>query len=540
MGGDSPCYMMDFAAYKPPEELKVSAAAVERATEGNDQWPYAEDMKDFMAKVFVKSGLGLETTYLPPGVNPLVSKQPQTDVNMSNAEAEMAMQGCVTELLDRTGVKPSEIDILITNSSIFCPTPSMSSMLVNKFKLRPDIESYHLGGMGCAIGTIAVGLVRDMLKAHPNAICLLFSSEIITAGYYYGAERSRMVAQTIFRMGGSCALFTNKPSLKPSCKYVLEHCVRTHMGADDAAYKTLYWGPDKAGHNGMYLSKGLVSTASKAIEHVVRTITPKIMTWKQYGQAAVSIAAKKLGADVRDYKPDYTECLDHFLLHAGGYAVLMGIQEGMKLPNSSMIPSFAALREYGNTSASTTWYAFGYTESCVGVAKGQRVFQLGVGGGVKGGANVWRALKDIPAGSTNHTAWAHLVGKGLTEADLPRGIDGGFHSMDAANISAGVARSGRRFGVSRSSSKDLARAASKELARAASLKELSRTASKELARAASNKELARASSKGATMPTVLISANSGSLGKRKGEAVVEDDHHGTLAELGEGSGCAAK
>lgn len=56
---------------------------------------------DFMAKVFVKSGLGLETTYLPPGVNPLVSKQPQTDVNMSNAEAEMAMQGCVTELLDR-------------------------------------------------------------------------------------------------------------------------------------------------------------------------------------------------------------------------------------------------------------------------------------------------------------------------------------------------------------------------------------------------------------------------------------------------------
>lgn len=37
-------------------------------------------------------------------------------------------------------------------------------------------------------------------QAHPNAICLLFSSEIITAGYYYGAERSRMVAQTIFRM----------------------------------------------------------------------------------------------------------------------------------------------------------------------------------------------------------------------------------------------------------------------------------------------------------------------------------------------------
>jgi hypothetical protein len=37
-------------------------------------------------------------------------------------------------------------------------------MLINKFKLRRDIEAYHLGGMGCSIGVVAVGLVRDMLK----------------------------------------------------------------------------------------------------------------------------------------------------------------------------------------------------------------------------------------------------------------------------------------------------------------------------------------------------------------------------------------
>lgn len=46
-----------------------------------------------------------------------------------------------------------------------------------------------------------------------------------------------------------------------------------------------------------------------------------------------------------------------------------------------------------------------------------------------------------------------------------------------------------------------------------------------------SKELARAGSKGATVPTVLISANSGSLGRRKSEAIVDDDHHGTLVQL---------
>lgn len=62
------------------------------------------------------------------------------------------------------GVKPEEVDILITNCSIFCPTPSLASMLINKFKFRRDIQAYNLGGMGCSIGVIAVGLVRDMLQ----------------------------------------------------------------------------------------------------------------------------------------------------------------------------------------------------------------------------------------------------------------------------------------------------------------------------------------------------------------------------------------
>jgi 3-ketoacyl-CoA synthase len=55
--------------------------------------------------------------------------------------------------------------VLITNCSIFCPTPSLCSMLVNHFKLRQDVQSYHLGGMGCGNGVMALSLVRDLLQA---------------------------------------------------------------------------------------------------------------------------------------------------------------------------------------------------------------------------------------------------------------------------------------------------------------------------------------------------------------------------------------
>jgi 3-ketoacyl-CoA synthase len=68
------------------------------------------------------------------------------------------------------GIKPEQVDILITNCSIFCPTPSLASMLINKFKFRRDIQSYNLGGMGCSIGVIAIGLVRDMLQVSEHAV----------------------------------------------------------------------------------------------------------------------------------------------------------------------------------------------------------------------------------------------------------------------------------------------------------------------------------------------------------------------------------
>ena len=42
-----------------------------------------------------------------------------------------------------SGLKPTDIDILITNTSIYCPTPSISALVVNMFRMRDDIESYR-------------------------------------------------------------------------------------------------------------------------------------------------------------------------------------------------------------------------------------------------------------------------------------------------------------------------------------------------------------------------------------------------------------
>ena len=58
-----------------------------------------------------------------------------------------------------------QIDILIVNCSLFNPTPSLSAMIVNHFRMKSNVVSYNLSGMGCSAGVIAISLAKELLQA---------------------------------------------------------------------------------------------------------------------------------------------------------------------------------------------------------------------------------------------------------------------------------------------------------------------------------------------------------------------------------------
>jgi len=57
-----------------------------------------------------------------------------------------------------------QVDIVIVNCSLFNPTPSLSAMIVHHFKMRPNIITYNLSGMGCSAGIISIGLAKELLQ----------------------------------------------------------------------------------------------------------------------------------------------------------------------------------------------------------------------------------------------------------------------------------------------------------------------------------------------------------------------------------------
>jgi len=48
------------------------------------------------------------------------------------------------------GVQPRQIGIVVVNSSLFNPTPSLSATIMNHFKMPHTVLNYNLGGMGCS------------------------------------------------------------------------------------------------------------------------------------------------------------------------------------------------------------------------------------------------------------------------------------------------------------------------------------------------------------------------------------------------------
>ena len=76
-----------------------------------------------------------------------------------------------------------QVDVLIVNCSLFGPTPSLSAMVINHFKMRSNIISYNLGGMGCSAGLIAISLAREMLQVYSNINVIVVSTENITQNW---------------------------------------------------------------------------------------------------------------------------------------------------------------------------------------------------------------------------------------------------------------------------------------------------------------------------------------------------------------------
>eukprot|EP00879_Flechtneria_rotunda_P017969 GHRR01018833.1.p1 GENE.GHRR01018833.1~~GHRR01018833.1.p1 ORF type:complete len:680 (+),score=136.37 GHRR01018833.1:887-2926(+) len=409
LGQQQKVYVVDFAVHRPHDSWRFPRTALRQLCEFGGKFS-AEDV-DFQERIAYRSGLGDETAVCPAIQS---GYDDQLGIEPARFEFGATCIPVIEELLSKAGVKPTQINFVITNSSLFNPTPSLSAAIINHFKMGFNTMSYSLGGMGCSAGVIALDLARQMLELYPNSYALVVSHENITNAYYGGRDRSMLISNCLFRCNGSAVLLSNKPSDAHRAKYFVRNIVRTNMASDDVAYNCVMQTEDMDRVVGVRLNKDLVKVGARALRNNMTALGPKVLPWSELAIFAANSAvrsAAKLSkplanalpkAWLQPYTPDFKAAFDFFCIHTGGRGIIDGLEKEMQLSRQQIEPSRASLYRFGNTSSTSVWYELAYIESRQGVGHGQRVWQLAFGSGFKFNSAVLvanRRVKDM------HKAW---------------------------------------------------------------------------------------------------------------------------------------
>ena len=246
----------------------------------------------------------------------------------------MVLFSCLDQLFaDCPTVSPCDVDVLIVNCSLFTPTPSLASLIINHYHMRQDIQSYQLGGMvrahstlathahtqqlhspptnaphllpvrcgcaaaqGCSAGVIGVHLARDLLQVYRAARCVVVSLEVITQSIHLGKDPAFLVSNALFRCGGSAQLYSNRQSdrLLPeqglACRFSLQWTHRTHLGSDERAYRVVHQEEDAEGHKGVRLGRDLLAVAASAIRTHLHSIGYRLLSYTELSKVAACTA----------------------------------------------------------------------------------------------------------------------------------------------------------------------------------------------------------------------------------------------------------
>nr|XP_043610635.1 3-ketoacyl-CoA synthase 12-like [Erigeron canadensis] len=391
------CYLLDYQLYKPSDDRKLSTEfcgeVIKRAKNlGLNEYK-------FLLKAIVSSGIG-EETYAPRMV--FEGREENPTYQDAIIEMEELFEYTIGRLLRRTGISPLEIDVLVVNISMLACMPSLSSRIVNRYKMREDIKTYNLCGMGCSASLVSLNVVESIFKSKKNQLAMVVTSESLTPNWYIGNDRSMILSNCLFRSGGCAMILTNKPSLAQKCMLRLNCLVRTHHGAKDEAYGCCIQTEDEQGRVGFHLGKNLPKSATRAFVDNLKVLAPKILPIRELLRFSIlSVTLKMLQNSQKKSsgspRPmiNFKTGVDHFCLHTGGKAVIDTVAQSLGLSEYDVEPARMTLHRFGNTSASSVWYVLGYMEAKKRLKKGDKLFMISFGAGFKCNSCLWEVVRDL-------------------------------------------------------------------------------------------------------------------------------------------------
>ena len=262
------------------------------------------------------SDKGIETRYFAlDHISEILEESRDVIHERFRREAARIGAEALRKVLSKAGIKPGDLDGLVTTTCTGYLCPGLSSYISEALGLRADLFAMDLAGLGCGAALPALRAADQYLALHPGSHVAVVSAEICSAAIFWGDDIELILSNSIFGDGAAACLMTNVPGAQ---------------GFSLTGFSSLLW-PE---HRDDLRFK----TEDGRLRNMISRSVP-------------AVAAKAVAELMADLKNRFPAGRWYAAVHPGGRMILDEIEKNVPALSGKLFRSREVLRRYGNMSS---------------------------------------------------------------------------------------------------------------------------------------------------------------------------------------------
>ncbi len=314
----TPARLLGIGRAVPPNRLPQDEAREWARVRFGDRYPAF----DRMAPVFANSGIRERQLARP--LDWYFDAQDWVSRTIAYREVASALfVEAARDAMDAAGLRPDQIDMVVTVSSTGIATPSIEALVHEELGLRSDIVRVPVFGLGCAGGVSGFTLAARLAGSRPGARVLFVAVELCTLSFRDDLmNKANIVATALFGDGAAAAILSTDGPAQ----------IAVHAGAEHLWPGTLdVMGWDVAQQGlGVIFAQSIPSLVTRQMRPALETLLAQMGT----SPAAVG----------------------RYVCHPGGTKVINALEGSLELETGTLDAERAVLADHGNMSAPTVMF----------------------------------------------------------------------------------------------------------------------------------------------------------------------------------------